>query len=311
MNRLVSVVVPTYNREETISRCIKSVFEQTYRNIEIIVVDDGSTDRTKKEINKFDSDRLNYIRHKDNKGANAARNTGIDASNGDYIAFLDSDDQWHPEKVSKQIEVFEQSESDVGLVYTGVVRRGPNGEKAYRIPKYRGEIYKEQLMLDRIGPTSSPMIKRKCFDEVGIFNTDLSARQDYEMWLRITEAFNIDYVDEFLVTLYIDTENRISSNHDSRIRADNEILKEKKDRIENEGWVFQRKVIAKHYESVGIYFHSTHSNKPAVNYLIKSIQVWPFHWKSWFMLSLSIVGIGPQNEYLVKLKNTVRGIHYK
>ena len=108
----VSVIITTYNRAHLVGKAIKSVLNQTFQDFELIVVDDGSTDNTEEVINSFNDTRIRYIRHKINKGGNAARNTGLRNSKGEYIAFLDSDDEWLPEKLERQLEVFKKSQDE-------------------------------------------------------------------------------------------------------------------------------------------------------------------------------------------------------
>ena len=112
----VSVIIPTYNRAKLIKRSILSVLNQTYQNFEIIVVDDGSADDTKSVVESFNNPKIRYIRHDINKGQSAARNTGIKNAKGKYIAFQDSDDEWLPEKLEKQMSCFESPSSHSGIV---------------------------------------------------------------------------------------------------------------------------------------------------------------------------------------------------
>ena len=109
----ISVIIPTYNRADFIGRAIESVLDQTYQDFEIIVIDDGSKDNTENIVKSFDDTRITYIRLKDNKGAAVARNTGIGTARGKFIAFQDSDDEWLPQKLAKQMEVFEKVDSGV------------------------------------------------------------------------------------------------------------------------------------------------------------------------------------------------------
>ena len=114
----VSIIIPTYNREQLLGRAIKSVLAQTYQDFELIIVDDGSTDNTERLVKSFNSEKTRYIRHRKNKGPAAARNTGIRSAKGDYIAFQDSDDEWMPEKLEKQMRAFTTAPPEVGVVYT-------------------------------------------------------------------------------------------------------------------------------------------------------------------------------------------------
>ena len=120
----VSIIIPTYNRAHLIDRSIQSVLNQTYQDFELIVVDDGSTDNTEDIIRQFQEKdkRIKYIKHDKNKGGSAARNTGIKNSRGEYIAFQDSDDEWFPEKLEKQIEIIECTDPKVGIVYSDMFK---------------------------------------------------------------------------------------------------------------------------------------------------------------------------------------------
>lgn len=118
----VSVILPTYNRAHLVGRAIQSVLDQMYQDFEIIVVDDGSGDNTEEIINGFTDTRIRYVKHQKNKGGSAARNTGIKLAKGKYIAFQDSDDEWLPDKLEKQMKAFKKASDEVGVVYTGFHR---------------------------------------------------------------------------------------------------------------------------------------------------------------------------------------------
>lgn len=115
----VSIIIPTYNRSQLIARAVKSVLNQTYQNFELIIIDDGSTDNTRELVTSFNDERIRYIRHEENKGEAAARNTGLKAARCDYIAYQDSDDEWLPEKLARQIELLQDASPEVGVIYTG------------------------------------------------------------------------------------------------------------------------------------------------------------------------------------------------
>lgn len=139
-NPKVSVIITTYNRQETLSRAIQSVLDQTYQDFEIIVVDDASKVSQEEIVSSFNDDRIKFIRHSINKGGSAARNTGIAASLGEYIAFLDSDDQWLPDHLSCQIKSFENLPFTVGAHYSGLVIHSSEGEiVGRRVPFASGD----------------------------------------------------------------------------------------------------------------------------------------------------------------------------
>ena len=118
----ISVIVPTYNRKNMLLSAIRSVLNQTYKDFEIIVIDDASSDGTRRAMNGIENERLRYIRHEENRGQSAAYNTGIKASEGTYIAFLNDDDEYVPNKLERQLKVLENSRPEVGLVYSGHYR---------------------------------------------------------------------------------------------------------------------------------------------------------------------------------------------
>lgn len=207
----VSVIIPTYNRGHLVGRAILSVLDQTYQDFEIIVVDDGSKDYTEEVVKSFNDPRICYIRHTRNLGGSAARNTGIRAAKGKYIAFLDSDDEWLPTKLEEQIRVF-HNEQNCGVVYTDLLRIYSDG----RIELYKGKhlggwVLKDLLVTSIIGSTSSAVIKRECFDVVGLFDETLPSCQDWDMWIRIAKKYPFKRVPKPLVKYYLHGE-QISSN---------------------------------------------------------------------------------------------------
>ncbi len=208
---LVSVVIPTHNRARLVERAVKSVLGQTYRNLELIVVDDASTDDTEEAIRGFGDARIRYVRHHANIGAPAARNTGISIARGEYIGLLDDDDEWFPMKLEKQIAKFAQVPEMVGLIYCGYEFRDSDGRllRTY-LPEDRGDVHLRLLVGTMIG-SPTPLIRRSCFLKVGLFDEFLKSCQDWDMWKRISAHYEFDYVPEVLAIGYRH-ERQISSN---------------------------------------------------------------------------------------------------
>ena len=194
---LVSVVIPVYNSEQYITECIDSALTQTYQNIEIIIVDDGSTDNTVNIISEYNNELIKLF-HQKNTGSGAARNHGIEQASGTWIAFLDADDIWLPDKLQKQLEHC----SDLDWSHTDLYLHGdvyPRHTKTTELtPKHSGFILKNLLVENSIG-TSSVIIKKEILQKLGAFNTDLRALQDWDLWLRVAAENQICYVDEPLV----------------------------------------------------------------------------------------------------------------
>jgi len=205
MEPLVSVIIPTYNRAGYLSQTLKSVLEQTYRDIEVIVVDDGSTDNTTEVVASFNDSRIRYLKQ-DHRGLPAiGRNTGLKAASGDYIAFLDDDDLWMPEKIEKQLDYLSKH-PEYTIMYSNAWFIDENGVQNGLVmkPKYlkEGDIFEELIWGSPkfFIPQLTVLMKRKVFENIGFFNEDPSMRfiEDYEYWLRASLRYKIGFIDELL-----------------------------------------------------------------------------------------------------------------
>lgn len=216
---LVSVVIPVYNRQATIQRAVDSVLNQTYSNIEVLVVDDGSTDNSLEMLKKYDNDnRVKIFCQKLNQGANAARNRGIREAKGEYIAFHDSDDEWLPEKLEKQIGLMEKSKYNVSfcaykIYYAESTQIIPNITK-----KISSGNIRSILKTKNIVGTPTLVVHRSVITEVGIFDEEMPRLQDYEYIIRIIKKYNILFVNEPLVRVY-QLEGCISLNQEKLRKA--------------------------------------------------------------------------------------------
>lgn len=223
---MISVVIPTHNRADLLSRAIVSVMNQTYKDIEIVVVSDGSTDNTKNVVEKFarDDARIRFIEYFPAKGGNIARNIGIEHSVGEYLAFLDDDDEWTPRKLEKQLNVL-KNDSQIGLVYTGVNIIYFNEKIKYKFKSSsEGDLSKKILLDNYIGTTSTVMLKRELLDKTGTFDNALKALQDYDLWIRCCQYSRVGCVDECLVNYFNYTgKKQVSSFTDKYINAFNYI----------------------------------------------------------------------------------------
>jgi len=193
----VSVVVTTYNRAYILGEAINSVLSQRYKDLELMVIDDGSTDETKEVVSSY-IPRLTYI-HQAHKGVSAARNRGIDHAQGDYFAFLDSDDLWLPNKLCLQMK-FMENHPDALICYTEEIwiRRGVRVNPMKKHKKYSGMIFEHCLPLCMVSP-SSVLITRSLLEEVGGFDEGLEVCEDYDLWLRISARYPIYLIDTPLI----------------------------------------------------------------------------------------------------------------
>lgn len=217
MNNLISIIIPAYNAEKYIKETIDSALEQTHKNIEIIIVNDGSTDNTENIIKSYTDDRIKYFKQKNSGLAGIARNTGIRQANGDYIAFLDADDIWVKDKLKKQIKILDNT---TALVYSDGEISGAthkNGKKFSDFSKfYRGRVF-HNLIKNNFIPTSSVVVKRKALGDVGIFSEDKKLRvgEDYDLWLRISKKYKINYCDEILFKYRITGEGETANKKEA------------------------------------------------------------------------------------------------
>lgn len=202
---LVTVVIPTYNRASVLYYALHSVINQTIKNIEIFVVDDASTDNTSELVNSFDDPRIHYIRFNTNKKAAAARNAGMEQARGKYIAFLDSDDEWLPTKLEKQIECMESLSDEWGCCYTGAYVSKMGGLTRHRVfePQKSGDVVKDLLMGRFVIWTPTFMFRRKCLDEVGLMDVQLIRSQDVDFYIRLLSKYKIASIEEPLVNIYL------------------------------------------------------------------------------------------------------------
>ena len=196
-NPKVSVIIPTYNRGWILKEAIDSVLAQDFTDFELVVVDDGSTDDTKKILDDYKRDLI--VIRQSNKGVSAARNRGIGAASGGLIAFLDSDDLWLPRKLATQVAFFDANPAAVINQTEEIwIRNGVRVNPKIRHHKFAGMIFERSLALCLVSP-SAVMMRRSLFDEVGLFDEDLPACEDYDLWLRISWRYPVYLIETPLI----------------------------------------------------------------------------------------------------------------
>jgi glycosyltransferase involved in cell wall biosynthesis len=292
-NPLVSIVLPTYNRASLLYRAIESVLNQTYFNFELIVVDDCSKDSTKNVVKGFSDNRIRYIRHEKNKGAPAARNSGIAAARGEYIAFQDSDDEWFSTKLEKQMSLFDCAPRDLGVVYTSfwVIDQG----KKTLIPpldlkKTDGEIH-DMLLETNFISTPTAVVRKECFKKVGMF-ANIPRLQDWELWLRISKYFFFKHLKEPLVYAYTQADS-ITRDTDALILARKYILFKYFYAISK-----RPKLLSKHYFDIGTTLCSKGKIKEGRNYFFKALSANPLNAKLLLRAISSIFGLTAYKKYV-------------
>jgi glycosyltransferase involved in cell wall biosynthesis len=214
---LVSAIIPTCNRMEMLLRAARSVAIQTYPNMELIIVDDDPSGSIKEHLRQeIELQACRVIKNRRKSGGAGARNTGFLESKGKFIGFLDDDDEWMPEKIEKQIEAFQASDDKVGIVTAhNIVIHNSTKIITYRC--LEGNVYEALCRKHMVGNTSIPLIKRHVLEEVGLFNEDMPAAQDTELWLRIAKRYHFATVKEPLAILYWHDSERITKNPSKQI----------------------------------------------------------------------------------------------
>jgi len=220
-NPVVSVIIPTYNREKLLVTAINSVLNQTFKDFEILVIDDASTDNTKEVIDNFKNERISYYKLDKNSGQCVARNYGIKRARGKYIAFLDSDDRWLPEKLEKQINIFKNSPNKLGCVYGYAYEKDVIKDVTTfnKVQYFRGYIYNK--FLEKFCPPTPSifLVKTDAILKENGFDENLITFVDLDMWLRLSKNNHFDYVDEPVIIKYENIGDQYVNNFEKRYKG--------------------------------------------------------------------------------------------
>ncbi len=277
---MISIVITCYNYANYVADAIFSALGQTYEKFEIIIVNDGSTDDSHDVISEFlPHPRIKYIKQ-ENAGQANAKNTGIRKAKGDFIAFLDADDMWEPDKLEKQVRLF--TNPNIGVVYSRARYIDGNGnpldfklQNKYLQPR-SGKVT-EWLLFDNFVPFSSAVVRRECFEKVGLFDEALKMGIDWDLWLRISIHYEFDYIDEPFLIYRVGHAGQMSKNIDIRQSCSDEIYKKL---FEHNGYEISDSLITSAfyytYCSRGYYWRYR-DNKKALYYYLKALKLKPFY----------------------------------
>jgi len=292
----ISIVIPVYNKEKYIIECMESVLSQTYKDYEIVVINDGSTDNTENLL-QFYKSVIRYF-YQENKGVAEARNLGILNARGEYISFLDSDDVWLPSKLEKELGLIER-DKEIGLVYSNGYIINEKGKKCninfFQINTPYRKMVLNKLFKNDFIPTSSVLVRKECFQKVGLFNSSLSSAEDYDMWMRISYLYKIDYVD-FPLIKYRDNPEGISKNLDNALKG---VLKALEKNRKNyfslkgtsslvKGYIFKKRYSDVFY-NIGRCYLKLDAKKRSRELLLKSIYFYPLAIKPYIFYFLSFL----------------------
>ncbi|HOW42471.1 MAG TPA: glycosyltransferase family A protein [Candidatus Omnitrophota bacterium] len=224
----VSVVIPVFNRAQLIGNSARSVLAQSFTDLELIIVDDGSTDGTAaalEALQRTDA-RIRLVRHERNRGEAAARNTGIRAACGEFIAHHDSDDIWLPQKLERQVRFLESAPAETGLVYCSFrIHRGATvlDYPPEQVKQRQGRLHEVLIKGNFIG-TPTVLMRRECFDKAGLFDEALPHLVDWDLWLRVSREYSFGFVAEPLVEVYYQPQS-VTADMRARLRATEMVIR--------------------------------------------------------------------------------------
>lgn len=291
---LVTAVITTYKRKpEVVKRALNSIIEQTYNNIEIFVINDCPEDKKLvKELRKMIVEssrnrRVNYIVVENNGGACKARNIAIERATGKYFACLDDDDEWLPEKIELQVQALEKQKGAAIAYCNAILRYVDQGKDVTRFVERQkeGDIYFEQIEKNNIGSCSFPMFRTDVLKEVGGFDINMPALQDWELYFRVLKKYKAVYVHKPVAIYYFYDGERISANSQNRVVAFENIHQKIIKDLEN------NTKSASSFYMMGTYFYSLNNDmKKATEYYILGVKSNPYKLKRNIIVFLKMIG---------------------
>lgn len=307
----VSVVIPTHNRAGFIADAVASVLAQTFADWDLFVVDDKSADETEQVMERFKDERITYIRHPVNRGAAAARNTGITASSGEYIAFLDSDDVWLPGKLEKQVALFDALPDEVGMIYGDFMLEYADGRsERYNFAGRRplsGWVFTE-LINSFVIRTSTVMVKRDAIVGSGMFDETIRSGQDLDTFVSIAHDHAIHAMDEVVATLRAHGSNL---HQDLTNAGPHQLAAAYKLRDKfNVPTRAMAKTLSRCHLHYGLYLLNRGEAREARKHFARVILLYPRRLSAWALLVLSLFGGRPFRAYRAIRRGRSRSRRY-
>jgi glycosyltransferase involved in cell wall biosynthesis len=275
---LVSVVIPAYNCVTVVSRVVNSALTNGYRNLEVVVVDDGSTDKTREELALF-GEKIRYVRQ-ENLGPAAARNKGIELARGEVIAFLDADDEWLPGKLAAQIQML-TAEAKLGMVATAYIRKDVTTgltQKVIEASARGNRIPYHQLLVRNRMATPTVVVRRVCFEQLGGFQTEYRFGEDWDMWTRIAQHFEVGYVNRPLAIVNACTSGITLGRNPENMRNWEKLIQINQQRARGliERISTSRRAWSWYYANRAVICAEQRNDADMRTFLMKSIAQWPF-----------------------------------
>ena len=274
MPPLASVVIPAFNRAKLIEKTVRSVLDQTHQDFEVIVVDDGSTDDTVSLLVALaeKDQRIHYLHHDSRRGAQAARNSGIRAAQGTWIAFLDSDDQWLPDSLEARLGLAKRAKVHVVHSDCNVFQRGDKEARRFGVPPMEGWVYKE--LLRRPGPVfPSLLVSKEALTRIGCLDESITSYQEWDTAIRLAKHYEFAFVSRPTFIYDCRQEDTISRNLLRTAIGYEQVFRKHR-------WAVLKhlgpKALAFHYQTVAAHFRLAGDGRKALRYLLLAIFLWPF-----------------------------------
>jgi glycosyltransferase involved in cell wall biosynthesis len=282
----VSIVIPTYNRAQYLVRAIRSVLDQSFQDFEIVVVDDASTDDTLQTVESFRDPRIRYLRHDINRKEAGSRNTGVQNSQGEYIAFLDDDDAWLPQKLALQADLLDKSSVKVGVVYCSFLKIDAESGKMLGLwtAEKRGNVWRSLSEKNWIGIPSTVVVRRECFDTLGLFDEGVEFGLDYDMWVRISTVYEFEFVKEPLVLRRVN-HTRLSVNYELVLKGAESKLRKYADYF-----LLNRQYYSRRLLGMGVLYCYNGQVRRGRAAFLKAIRLDPFQIRNYYNFILSFLG---------------------
>lgn len=287
---LVSVVIATYNMGHYLAQAVQSALSQSYRNVEVQIVDDGSTDDTPKVTRQWEADPRVQVHTQSNSGQASAKNTGVKLSRGRFVAFLDADDLWLPEKLSRQMELF-RGRPEIGVVYSDYQCMDGDGRILSKgVTNMRRGWVSGALLIENFVCYSAGVVRRECLERNGCFDESLGMGIDYDLWLRLSAHYQFDFVPEPTVRYRI-WPGQMSKNYRKRYQSAIRIMQSF---LDNNPRIVNRSVVRNAWAHTYVGRGNTtlwrESDRPAAmrDYL-RALRCVPWYWPAWRSMARSLI----------------------
>jgi colanic acid/amylovoran biosynthesis glycosyltransferase len=273
---IVSVVIPARNRERLVARAVSSVLAQSFGDLELIVVDDGSTDRTAEAAASTGDSRVRVLGHPTSRGAQAARNTGVAAARGEFVAFLDSDDEWLPDKLACHVVALEQAPAEVAATIDSCRQRFPDGRERELAPRVSGDAYASLLAYP--GAPFILVVRRSCLERIGPLDEAIISYQEWDLYIRLARHYQLQLLPRALTIYHSHGGSRISTDLGRGARGYLQVVAKHETEIRR---VCGPRTLAIHQLRAAIHFLRAGDQPSASRAYLRSLALYPLGWRTW------------------------------